>query len=424
MKVQSPEVKDKLDKKTVGAWLLHHDQKLSRAETTEFETIVAAGRSTRLLSVISRDAQTTISVERVTELARGIGIRKIELEGLLNLLHGHGLIEYGTSEIAVLGVSQSSLLDHAADIFDDQSPQEMERAVIHFSELASQAPLRRGDCTELLSDSFQMPTTDIDDMFLQSEQIGFVDYEKDGSEKLYFNGSLFRRENVVKSKLILDSLSSTERDLIMEAESNLRTHGCVISDDMRQLLGDSLWGKLVHIGYFDVSVVRNERGFTEFVSIPSALAKYIPTGFADMLDDAKALASSITYGITKSHHARGRIRDPSALMSALVNRGYVEGPVSAIKQDYRILERRGVVQVTTSSTGNRLTLLKAEVGEMASDLILKGDASETAAKMLIGEGVPWFQGPEATRVAERRKHVPETAAGLVRSLSILRKGQT
>jgi hypothetical protein len=192
---------------------------------------------------------------------------------------------------------------------------------------------------------------------------------------------------------------------------------------VRQLLGDNLWSKMHQIGYFEVSIVSNERGPTEFVTKPEALTKFVPSGLADMLDDAKALASSLTYGIVKSPDARGRIRDPSALINALIGRGYVEGWAPAIRQDYQILERRNVVQVTTSSQGHRLTLLKPEIGEMAKDLILRGDASGTAAEIIVGTQAVQFHGPEAARSAERerKKDIPEAKTATSRALNILRR---
>src|SRR5215467_109944 len=73
-------------KNVVGAWLLHHDQKLLNSKTTAFENIALAGRAARLLSVISKEEGWTVPTERITELARGIGIRKLELPGLLGEL--------------------------------------------------------------------------------------------------------------------------------------------------------------------------------------------------------------------------------------------------------------------------------------------------------------------------------------------------
>lgn len=411
------------DKTTVGAWLLHHDQKLVNTSTTEFENIVTAGRSARLLSAISREMETTVSSERLLELARGIGVRRIELDGILNELTEHGLIEQSTSGVAVLGVSQIGVLKHAADIFESNEPDGVEKAVIELAELGSNSPIRRNDCQEYLGDTFKLSKTQIDDVFSHSEQIGFVDYEADGLDKLYFNGTLFKRDNAAKAKNVLDNLKSDERDKILIVESSLQGRGCLLANEIRLVLGDVLWSKLHQIGFYEVSVVANEAGVTEFVTKPEALAKYVPNGLADMLDDAKALASSLTYGIVKSDNARGRVKDPAILMGVLVSRGYVEGWANAIKQDYKILERRGVVQVTASDQGNRLTLLKTEVGNMAKDLILKGDASATVAEVLVGSSASSFSGPESTRTAERKKMIPESNTAVSRSLNILRKGR-
>ena len=108
-------------------------------------------------------------------------------------------------------------------------------------------------------------------------------------------------------------------------------------------------------------------------------------------------------------------------MNAFVGRGYVEGWASAIKRDYIALERRGVVQVSSSSSGHRLALLKPEIGRMARELVLKGNAANVAAELVIGNRTTDFAGPEAARTEERRKDVPEAKAAAARSLNILRK---
>jgi len=46
-----------LKPKVAGAWLMHHDQKLSAVKSTEFESITTAGRAARLLSYISSEGQ-------------------------------------------------------------------------------------------------------------------------------------------------------------------------------------------------------------------------------------------------------------------------------------------------------------------------------------------------------------------------------
>ncbi|NTI85651.1 hypothetical protein G6L87_01080 [Agrobacterium rhizogenes] len=412
---------NKLSTGVLGGWLLHHDQKLLNARTTEFENIATAGRSARLLSAISKEDAWTVGNERVVELGRQLGIRKHELPGLLDVLASEGLVQTGDDGVAVLGVTQARLLNHAANIFEAQEPEGIEYAAIDLAERGSTSPVRQADCSEELSDTYKLSKVELQDLFTQSEHIGFIDYEGKGEDRLYFNGSLFKRDHADKARKILDSLTEPERRNLMDADGRLRASGCLPAASVRKIVGEVLWSKLHQIGYFEVSIVSNEYGSTEFVTKPEALTKFVPSGLADMLDDAKALSSSLTFGILASSDARGRIRSPQVLMDAFISRGYVEGWASAIKQDYRALERKGVVQVTSSSNGHRLTLLKPEVGKMARELVLKGNAANIAAELLIGNRTTDFAGPETARTEERRKDVPEAKASAARSLNILRK---
>ena len=410
-----------------GAWLMHHDQKLSAVKSTEFESITIAGRAARLLSYVSKEAQWTVPMERVLVLAQANGIRRHEVPGLLSELVAAGVIDKGDDGISVLGVKQANLFQHANVIFESQNPASIERAALELADRASDRPVEQRAIAEELGDLYKLSAAERSDLVNLSKQIGFVDHELARDQTLLFNGSLFKRENAEKSRIILEGLTAVERNNLLDVEGRLTRSGCLPEDTITNILGAALWSKLHQIGYFQVSMVTNERGSTCFVYKPAALVKYVPGGLADMHDDAKALASSLTYGILKSNSVRGQIAMPDKLMGALINRGYVEGWAEAIKQDYQTLERRGVVRVTSSSRGNRLTLLKPEVGEMARELILRGDASEAAAKAIFGTQAGQFVGPEQARQAarspEKLKDIPETARATSKALDSLRKAR-
>lgn len=411
-----------MDKKVTGAWLLHHDQKLLQTNTVSFEAIAMAGRSARLLSVISKEHRASVDNERIQALATGLGIRKLEVAGLIDELSSKGFVEKGQSGVSILGVSQQSLLGHAADIFDAQKPNGLEKAALDLAERGSHSPLRRSDCEEEIADTHKLAASELDDLFGQSEQIGFTDYEGDAEDRLYFNGSLFKRDHASKAKNVLESLKPDESARLVQAEGVLQTCGCMQVQEMRQILGDPLWQRLHQIAYFEVSVVTNESGQTEFVTKPEAIAKFMPNGLADMLDDAKALAASLTYGIVLSNDRRGRIRDPNKLIKAFLGRGYLEGRAEALSQDYKILERRGVVSVSQNSNGYRLTLDKPEIGRMAQALILKGDATQVAVEEGVGQSSAQYAGPESSRQIERKRVVPEVKSDVSKALNILRRG--
>ena len=92
-----------------GAWLMHHDQKLSAVKSTEFESITTAGRAARLLSCVSKEEQWSVSLVRVQTLAQANGIRKHEVAGLLLELKKVGVIDQSSNGVAILGVSQNNL---------------------------------------------------------------------------------------------------------------------------------------------------------------------------------------------------------------------------------------------------------------------------------------------------------------------------
>jgi len=362
---------------------MHHDQKLSAVKSTEFESIAIAGRAARLLSCLSKEVQWTVSMERVQVLAQANGIRRHEIPGLLSELVSAGVIDRGDKGVSVLGVRQANLFRHASAIFESQEPASIERAALELADRASDRPVEELTIADELADLYKLSSAEKRDLVILSKHIGFVDHERASDKILLFNGSLFKRESAEKSRIILEGLTAPERQNLLDIEGRLANSGCLPEDTVINILGDVLWSKLHQIGYFQVSMVTNECGSTRFVTKPAALVKYVPGDLADMHDDAKALASSLTYGILKSNSVRGQITMPDKLMGALINRGYVEGWAEAIKQDYQTLERRGVVQVTSSSKGNRLTLLKPEVGEMARELILRGDASEAWRRAVL-----------------------------------------
>jgi hypothetical protein len=411
-------------KYNTGAWLIHHDQKLSGVRSNEFENITTSGRAARLLSCVSKEVDWTVSDSRVQALAAANGIKKHEIPGLLAELKSAGLIDLATGGgIAVLGITQANLFQHAADVFEQQNPTGLERAAIELADRASDVPLSEKAASDEMADIYKLSKAESVDLIVLAKTIGFVDHEPTVDEILLFNGSLFKRDEVGKSKVVLDTLTANERQAMSDVDERLTRSGCLPEDIVKRILGDKLWSKLHQIGFLQVSTVTNETGSTKFVTKPAALVKYVPGGLGDMLDDAKALASSLTYGILKSNRTRGQIMTPDRLMGALIGRGYVEGWANAIVQDYQVLERRGVVETSQGPNGFRLTLLKTEVGQMAQDLILKGDASEATAAAVVGSQPANYSGPEVARTAERLKDIPETKRAASSALDALRKSR-
>jgi hypothetical protein len=114
-----------------------------------------------------------------------------------------------------------------------------------------------------------------------------------------------------------------------------------------------------------------------------------------------------------------------ALLNTLI-RGEPVGPVSAIANDYKVLELKHVVKVYKGQKSGRhgylLKLLKKEVGILALEAIQKGDISEQSLTALPTAAVTRFQGPEENREKKRRAQVKSSPKATNDMLLVLRTG--
>jgi len=422
-----------VDKKIKGSWLIHHTNKLQGVTNQiGYEKTFLAGKAGILLSVISSNNETTISRQRVQTLAQAANINTtFELDKLLDVLWKRKLIDVTINNVAVLGVTTSSALQHTSDIFDSLAPATQENVAVELAERASMVPISETEVSEELSDLHHLAKAEISQVLFDAEQIGFVDVEKlGGKEKLLFNGNLFRRETTWKIKAVLDSLSTNEQTKLSELTESLKKKACISVDTAKAQLGDQLFNKVTAIGLFDINVVSNSTEEVGFLTLPSAFSKFSSSMVEDAFDLAKAFVSSVTYGMTKSSYERGQIQMIDALLSALV-RGERVGPVRAIAEDYKILELKGVVEVKAGSkmsrtgkmrTGPMLKLLKKEVGELTLQAIRQGDVSEYSLTSLPNAAVTRFNGPEQNRERVRRVQTKISPKATNDMLSVLRTG--
>jgi hypothetical protein len=417
-----------MDKKIKGSWLIHHTNKLqSQTSQHGYEKTYLAGKAGILLSSISTNNDTTISIKRLETLALAANINTtFELPKLLDVLSKRELIDSSANGVSILGVTTSSILQHTSDIFDSLLPAKLENAAIELAERASTAPINGIEAAEELADIYELARPEIAQALFDAEQIGFVDVEKLGeNERLLFNGNLFRRETSLKIKLVLDSLSADDQTKLNELTESLKKMACIPVDVAKLQLGDKLFAKVTAIGLFDINVVSNSTEEVGFLTLPSAFSKYSSSMVDDAFDLAKAFISSITYGMTKSSYARGQISMVDALLSALV-RGERVGPVQAIAEDYKILELKGVVEVKAGEkkgrTGPMLRLLKKEVGELALQAIRQGDVSEHSLVSLPSAAVTRFSGPEQNRERIRRNQRKTSPKSTNDMLTALRTG--
>jgi hypothetical protein len=413
-----------VDKKTKGAWILHHTQKLQTTISQDFDATAFAGKCGSLLSAISAANQTQIPRARLDALAKANNISpKTEVPAILDELARQKLIDRGADAVEVLGITTSSVLEHTSTIFEEAEHEKYEDAVIDLSDAASEAPLTDKQAIARLSDEFQLPSANAACIVQLASGIGFFDSEPvSDRESLLFNGNLFRRDEAKKINAILASLKSGEASTLREVNERLQSAGCLPLKTVADTLGQPLFEKLHSIGMFDVSVVGNEAGKNWFVTRPAAFSKFSNSIADDALDLAKALVASLTYGMTISSYYRGRIQLVDALMRKLIAGGTV-GPATAIGNDYQALELKGVLQVTPATGGMfTMRLLKPDVGRLALAVIQEGNITAETVAQLPGAKVTEYVNPERTREVRRRESAPTVKVSARNLLNEIRTG--
>jgi hypothetical protein len=414
-----------MDKKTTGAWLVHHTHKLQgvKLAAPDYEQVGFAGKCGILLNALAGAAQTDLTNARVTALAKANGLSvRLELPAILDELHGQRLIDKGESGVSVLGLTTAQTLEHTADIFDTTSPAACERASIELAEKASHLPVVKESAAEYVSDTYRIASSETGEILKQCEQIGFFDSETATGQQVYFNGNLFRREDIIKANAILHSLSSDDERRVLEFTERLKRSGCVAKSEAVGLLGNDLYSKMCAIGFIDENSIGNEAGTFSFVTRPAAFSKFTNSAADDAFDLAKAFVTSLTYGMTTSPYGRGRIRMIEALMRKLIN-GSLVGPATAIGQDYKVLEMKGVIEVRPSGDGRFfMKLLKPEVGQLALTVITEGEAGGTSLLEMPSVSATRYNGPETNRSVIRKRQAEPLKRGVARLLSDLRTG--
>src|ERR1700722_7607142 len=182
---------DTLKPETLGAWVVHHGRKLQGDQNgpAEFSAIDVAAKSGLLLAGMASSENIDLSASEVAALAKMANLNpKTELKTYLEMLRKRQLIDIAPSgAVSVLGVSSRKVLQETATIFQTLTPTNDKFAAINLAEQASMAPRMLKHEQRRLADEFSMRAEDASELLRRSQEIGFVDYEQDGDDRLLFN---------------------------------------------------------------------------------------------------------------------------------------------------------------------------------------------------------------------------------------------
>ena len=364
-----------------------------------------------------------VTKKRVESIASAGGVStRLELPSILKELNRQRLIDIQDEEILILGLTTPETLEHTATIFQESDPTGVELASLDIAEKASDAPIKDVDAIEYISDTHKIVRANCEECVKQYGHVGFIDSENLGNETIFFNGNLFRKDNIRKINGVLSSLDAKDERQTKNLLGIIDSKGCIPFEEAKTLAGDKLLKKLSSIGFIDINSIGNETGTHSFVTRPAAFKKYSNSAVEDAFDLAKAFVTSLSFGMTKSSPGRGHIRMIEALMNKLIN-GHWVGPATAIGKDYKVLELKGVIQVRPTGDGRfYMKLLKKDIGDIALKVITEGEAATTFVTQFPSVSATLYNGPEPNRTMIRKKQGLPLKKGVASLLDDLRTG--
>lgn len=419
-----------MDASTKGAWLLSQSRSLDAVTGVgRLENIQYAGRIGRLYNLLRRNIEdesaSVLGASVVTRVCQLNGIDRSAREAGLNVLQREGRIDISMAgDVNVIGVTSRAVLETTAAIFDGTEPTREEQAVLQMSERIADSPAERTEAVSVLSDEFKLTEAQVSGLVDLCKSAGIVDEAEDRGFAILFNNNTFRDgEYAKKAYRLMRTLTPEEQRNLQEVQDFLRARGAILDKDASRILGEALYGRLIGVGILDRLEVSNTTEAVGYITSPDDFQRFGRPFEEDPIDDAKALLASLTYGMTRSNHARGSITMPDLLLRKLIAGAEVGGRgVQAIGEDYRELEKRQVLQVIRK--GDRrytMKLLKRDVGELALSLV-RGQTPAHEALLMDGAAAKNFRGPSETRRSVREKRGVIDAQFMTNALESMRSG--
>lgn len=148
-----------MKKRTKGAWIINHTKKLQDYSTSNFDDLQLAGKSGILLAnLAASNEESSLSKDKVDAIAINSKInKKLELPSITSFLKNAQLIDFDTNgNLVILGLTSSNILEHTADLFEENEETKFQSASVELADKISDNPLEEKFLKEYISDSFKI----------------------------------------------------------------------------------------------------------------------------------------------------------------------------------------------------------------------------------------------------------------------------
>lgn len=347
-----------------------HDQRITdpliRAQV---ERLLLTGKAMDFAARIKgHQSLVPLTQELVSKYASYAGLGMLELMNMvLPALKRAGIIDYTLATDGhisrldeFVGVS-ATVTEQTVSLLQTLSPDRTDLAFLHSVEIGAIAPLAK---SQHLQEVVKRGFSDVEaaDALRLARAVG-LNLEVPSAElneTVIFSPYVWGTRQISLAKFLAD-LPPNERDALLGmSEQVLASPGIHQS---KLVAAPSIIRSARSVGLIQAASVQSATGAeSTYVFSPLLEAEDNLCTTTEAFHQRKLFVAHILFGHEKALAGRGKIRDPSVLVKAMINRGRV-GPATNIGTDYHLLEAAGVVAVDDTEERPYLRLVKPEIAQ-------------------------------------------------------------
>ncbi len=325
----------------------------------------------------------------------------LESVGLCRLKKTNGAID----QVDSLILTYEQLLGAVADYYESLNPTDEDRGCLLALSIAMGMPTPESLVIHKVALSFGEEKSNV--AISLAKGFNIVDV-KSGSglpEPLLYSSKVWAGAIGQASKA-LRNLDVTDREIILHFVDIARKHQgvpeSVLRVDSKKNGAEHLLNLALGVGLLDRTEIVMDGGRKRaFITSPHFYTDLAEEFGEDMCDRVKIFLDSIRNGQHFGHPWTGRIIDPEILLGSLLRRGTI-GPATAIRTDYVLSEKAGIVRVRPAGSSSRgyMDLVQEDTVKKVLEIISTGSTDPSGRVMStsnIVEGYD-FKSIEQSRV--------------------------
>lgn len=393
-----------------GAWIVSLGKSVQNSDIavrTDLHAVSLASRGAEFFNSVR--ALGTVSAERTEAFQRAAMLSRLESRAVLDFLVKENLVQLkvepdGRVGLVVPPATTEQAYDVALGLFDEADPSDIASVAIAMLEATVDFPVRRDELLQQVAIMARVNEQTARLALSHLEVLGALQRSRDvtSGEPLIYNPLIFQFSGDAALNAIA-GLDATEKADAVAIIQHVRDHpGVPLHSELRGRAYDVM----KNTGVIDVSTFTPRPGVPsrEFPTLQAAwgLKKMDDDSKAgaDLIDDAKALLSSIRFGELFADPTGGRIFSPVVLLRALVRKGTV-GPASNIGSDYPLIAKRGIVNIVQNPALPSRYSMELRKGDVVKPVVAMLDAYEDSVDESMEsdslDGRFSFSPPEASR---------------------------